>query len=70
MCRLKCPRLYSTSKLCQSVSVLATLVHEGIRTAGRLVVVDVDALEPKVRVTVVGSGRVNAVLVADNLCEA
>jgi hypothetical protein len=37
------------------------------RTAGRLVEVDVDALELQVRVAGVGAGRVDAVLIADDL---
>ena len=48
-------------------------VHEDVArdvaAAGRLVVVHVDALELEVRVTVVGAGRVNAVLIGDDLPE-
>jgi hypothetical protein len=39
----------------------------GARTAGRLVVVDVDALQLEVGVTAVGAGGVDTVLIADNL---
>jgi hypothetical protein len=40
-----------------------------VATAGGLVVVDVDALQLKVGVTMVGAGWVNTVLVGDNLPE-
>ena len=38
-----------------------------LRTTGSLVEVDVDALELEVGVTVVGTGGVNTVLIANNL---
>jgi len=48
-------------------------VHEDgaghVTATGGLVVVDVDALELEVGVTVVGAGRVNAVLVGDDFPE-
>jgi proteasome assembly chaperone (PAC2) family protein len=40
-----------------------------IATTGGLIVVHVDALQLKVGISMVGSGRVNSVLVADNLPE-
>ena len=39
----------------------------GKRTAGRLVVVNVDALELEVGVPAIGAGGVDAVLIADDL---
>ena len=48
-------------------------IHEDgswdISSTGGFVVVDVDSLELEIRVTVVGSGRVNTVLVGDDLPE-
>mmetsp|Transcript_58489 Transcript_58489/g.137358 ORF Transcript_58489/g.137358 Transcript_58489/m.137358 type:complete len:401 (+) Transcript_58489:252-1454(+) len=48
-------------------------IHENragnIASAGRLVVVDVDALELKIGISMVGTGRVDTVLVGDNLPE-
>eukprot|EP00162_Nutomonas_longa_P015877 comp22433_c1_seq1/m.54978 comp22433_c1_seq1/g.54978 ORF comp22433_c1_seq1/g.54978 comp22433_c1_seq1/m.54978 type:complete len:484 (+) comp22433_c1_seq1:197-1648(+) len=40
-----------------------------IASAGRLIVVNIDALELKIRVSVIGSSRVNTVLIRDNFPE-
>merc|ERR1719389_1554383 len=48
-------------------------IHEDgswdVSTTGSFVVVDVDSLELEIRVTVIGTGRVNTVFIGDNLPE-